>query len=420
MGARVRILILFSLFNILFLRFASGITLEEALTRALSVSYTLKEQEEMIKKSRFFYLSTIDPYLPRFDLKGSYARIISPSTYTASSRENYSLCTVISYRIFDGGERYSRRKGAYFSYEKDMEKLKSIRQEVAYIVKKYFYEALGKREIVKTKEESFEKAKKVFELTRGRYEAGIAKKSDVLQAQLRMESALIEYENAKKEYEKSLESLASYLLLDQLQTLHVEGSLEKPDFKMDVNEIIKKALTSKPEILAQKNEIKRLEMAYKEKESSWYPKIDAEIQHQRQDTVFFPKIRSDQFVISFVLPIFDGFGRYYSLKGVKSEISAAKAKLEEMKRETESQIKTAFIEYGMSLRNVELYEKLVEEAKVNFEQLLGEYQVGKGDILSLLNSEKDLASAKERYLRSLMEANISLFYLEKVAYLKEY
>lgn len=399
-----------------------ALTLDEALERSFSYSYVLKEQQKLLEKSKFSYLSTIDPYLPRLDLKASYTRTLSPlgALSYPDSREQYSLGAAISYRIFDGGERYSKRKQAYLSYGKDLEYLRALRQELAYTVKKCFFSALGKKKVLETKKEAFEISRRVYEITKGRYEAGVAKKSDVLQAQLRMESAMIEYENAKVEYEKSLEILRSYVFAREGENIDVEGTLYKPDFQFKKEDLIKGALKKRPEILIQKMEIKRLEMLCKEKESAYYPKVDAEIQHIRKDTSFFPEERSDQFILSFTFPLFDGVGRYYAKKGVESEISAAKSKLAEIKRKAELEIVTALKQYELSLKNVEFYEKLVAQAKVSFEQLLGEYQVGKGDILSVLSSEKDFTSARERYVEALAEANISLFDLERVSALKEY
>jgi outer membrane protein len=60
----------------------------------------------------------------------------------------------------------------------------------------------------------------------------------------------------------------------------------------------------------------------------------------------------------------------------------------------------------------------VRQAISNYEQAFGEYRVGKGDILALLQSEKDLAGARESYIGSVARAHTSLTFLERVAYLE--
>jgi len=61
----------------------------------------------------------------------------------------------------------------------------------------------------------------------------------------------------------------------------------------------------------------------------------------------------------------------------------------------------------------------VREATSNFNQLYGEYLEGKGDILNLLQSEKDLAAANENYVGSLARARVSLSALQKAAYIED-
>ncbi|MDW8003185.1 MAG: TolC family protein, partial [Deltaproteobacteria bacterium] len=147
-----------------------------------------------------------------------------------------------------------------------------------------------------------------------------------------MESASIEYENAEMEYRKALLALKSILLAKDDEITEIEHILEKPQIRFEKEELLGRVFSLRPELLAQEKELKRLEMVYKERKAAWYPKIDADLQHLRHDSSFFPQRRSDQFVISFSLPIFDGMGRYYGLKGIEREIASAYANLLEKRR----------------------------------------------------------------------------------------
>ncbi len=103
--------------------------------------------------------------------------------------------------------------------------------------------------------------------------------------------------------------------------------------------------------------------------------------------------------------------------GASSDIASAKYRLEEIKRTVGVEIIKAFKDYELSIQNVTLYGELVREAESNFEQAFGEYRVGKGDILALLQSERDLAKAKENFVGAISRANTTLASLERVAYL---
>jgi outer membrane protein len=408
---------------------AFSITLDEAIKKAIDGSYLLKEQKEIVESYRFSYISTIDPYLPRVDIQSSYVRSLnskdSVSSYSSfssasdvgSSRDAYTFAGGISYRIFDGGERYAKRKGSYSLLEREKERYKGIRQDVLYSIKSAFYTALGSRLIVERRHEAFNTAEKIYKLTFARYQEGITRKSDVLQAEVRMTTAKIDVQRAEREYEKALEDLKSLIFMKTEETADADGPLEEPGYRADYGSLAGRAIRLKPEIMTQEKEIERLNMAYAEKRSAWFPKIDAELQQTRQDKRFFPEGRSDSFMINFTFPLFDGVGRYYNMQGALSDVSAAKQRLEETKRIVRLDIIKAIKDYELTLANISLYRELVREATTTFNQLLGEYRVGKGDILNLLQSEKDLASAKENEVGALYRANVALSYLEKVAYI---
>lgn len=405
------------------------ITLDEAIKRTLDVSYLLKEQKEVVKSSEYSYIATIDPYLPRVDVGSSYVRslngrrsvsFLSGSTATGVSRgskDAYFFDGVVSYTLFDGGERYARRKGAFFLSERERERLKGIRVDVLFAVKTAFYTVLGNKAAAEKRKEALDAAEKVLALTRGRYEAGVAKKSDVLQSEVRMTTARIEYLDAVREYEKTLAEFKSLLLYDPEDEQDVEGPLEEPQYRGDYRQLTERAISVRPDVTAQVQEVERLNMVYRERMSAWFPRIDAQLQQSRQDDRFFPEGKQESVSINFSWPLFDGVGRYYNLRGASSDIAAAKYRLAEIKRNVGVEIINAFKDYERAVQNVTFYGELVREATSNFDQALGEYRVGKGDILALLQGERDLAKAKEDLIIAVSSANTSLARLERAAHI---
>ncbi len=407
---------------------AFPVTLDEAIKSALGESYVVKEQAEFVKISRFSYISSIDPFLPKFDVYSSYIRIISPrtpiSTYTGDlsdttdSRDTYTFTGTISWRVFDGGERFAKRRGAYSAWEREKEKFKSVREDVLYNIKTAFYVALGAKGVVGKRQEAVAAAQKIYNLTRGRYEEGVAKKSDLLQAEVRLLNAKIDLQKAVKEYEKSLETVRSLIIVESKDPFDVEGPLTAPSYRVDYNTLNARALEVKPEIVAQQKEVERLMSVYDQTKAAWYPKIDSSLQQTRQDKTFFPEGRSDAFILSFTFPLFDGVGRYYNMQGAMSGVNAARQRLAETKRTTSLDIARGLKDYELSIDDVSMYSQLVREATSNFNQLYGEFLEGKGDILNLLQSEKDLAAANENYVGALARSRVSLSYLQRAAYIE--
>jgi outer membrane protein len=410
-----------------------SITLEEAVTRAFEVSFTVKQQKEIVKRSEYSYISTIDPYLPRADLQSYYLRSLNnlssagqvftsaPTvggfTNTFMSRDLYTFTGTITYRLFDGGERYARRKQAFSLLGREKEILKGVRVEVLYNVKTAFYTALGYKAVVGSRKEAYRTAEKVYALTKGRFDAGVAKRSEVLQSEVRKTAANIDVQTAIVQYERSLEELKSLLLYDPKDAQDVNGPLEEPGYTGDFQTLVERAVMVRPDVTAQAKEVERLGMVYKERVSNWFPRVDAQFQQSRNDVHFFPEGRQDAFLLNFTYALFDGVGRYYNMEGAASDIAAARYRLSEIKRNVGLDIVKALKDYDLNRQNVRLYRELVRETTSNFEQAFGEYRVGKGDILALLTSERELAVARENYITAIARAHTSLTFLERVAYI---
>jgi outer membrane protein len=401
-----------------------SITLDEAVRRAIDVSYPIKEQKETVKRTEFSYISSIDPFLPTVTIQTGYSRYLygAPVTYTSGftplvNDEFYSATGAISYRLFDGGLRYAQREGSFSLMGREKEKLQGIKNDVLYNVRAAFFTALGKRTVVEKRNEAYETTKKLYDLTKARFVEGIVRKSDVLQAEVRLTSSKIEVVDAVTDYEKSMEDLKSLLLIAPDEKHDVEGVLESPKFRESYQSLTEKAIKTRPDVTYQLKEIDRLTSVYKEKKSNWWPKLDVGLQQSRQDTSFFPNGREDTVMLNFTYPLFDGVGRYYNMEGAQKDVNAAKYKLEEIKRNVKLDIIKAYKDFDLSLENIRMYDELLREATTNFDQALGEYKAGKGDMLTLIQAEKDWAKAKENLVVSLYKSNNALAYLKKVSYL---
>lgn len=401
-----------------------AITLDEAVKRAIDVSYPIKEQKETVKRTEFSYISSIDPFLPTVTIQSGYNRYLygAPVTYTSGftplvNNEFYNSSGTISYRLFDGGLRYAQRQGSFFLMSREKEKLQNIRNDVLYNVRVAFFTALGKRTVVEKRKEAYETTKKLYDLTKARFIEGIVRKSDVLQAEVRLTSSKIDLVDAETDYEKSMEDLKSLLLIGPDEKHDVNGALDAPIFSESYESLAEKAVKTRPDVTYQLKEIDRLTSVYKEKKSNWWPKLDVGLQQSRQDTSFFPNNREDTVMLSFSYPLFDGVGRYYNMEGALRDVSAAKYKLEEIKRNVRLDVIKAFKDFNLSLENIRMYDALLKEATTNFNQALGEYKAGKGDILTLIQAEKDWAKAKENLVVSMYKSNNALAYLKKVSYL---
>jgi outer membrane protein len=78
-------------------------------------------------------------------------------------------------------------------------------------------------------------------------------------------------------------------------------------------------------------------------------------------------------------------------------------------------ISKAYEDLITELKRLEVAKEQLRFAEQNYEQAFGEYKVGKGDILSLIQSESLLADAKEKLTISKLNIWTAIINLERVS-----
>ncbi len=390
------------------------LTLEEAVSEALSKYHPIREKAYEIKEKKDFYISSFDPYFPRLDLNFGYERTLRSDFFLANRERNfYSTSLEISYKIFDGGRRYSEKEIAKRDLISEKEKLSETKLDLIYTVKKLFYDTLAKKEIIKAKEKTVFLAKKDYMIAQAKREVGLSKFSDVTQAKVRYINTKYELSNAKRDYEKSLGELMSFLGRSPDVKEELCGKLFyfKPNFEF--KELREFALKNRPEIKIEKERIEKANMEVKSYLSEYFPKIYAFYKKRYEDSKFFPKESEDVVGINLTFPIFYGPVRYFRISSAKRKKKAFLERLYEIKRQISLEVYKSLKDLQLSFDKVLISKELLEEASVNYKQELGEYKEGKGNIISLIQSEISLADARILLIKSMCDFCKELSKLER-------
>ena len=71
----------------------------------------------------------------------------------------------------------------------------------------------------------------------------------------------------------------------------------------------------------------------------------------------------------------------------------------------------------LAYANYQVALDLVEAGQVNYEQAFGEYRVGKGDILTLIQADMNLSESKIGLIQQKINYNVSISSLEKAVFM---
>ena len=233
---------------------------------------------------------------------------------------------------------------------------------------------------------------------------------------MRYTNARMETITAKKALEKAIAELNSLIGWSLDKKTKLEGKLKATWINANLSVLEELASQRRPEIERQLLETKKAKEAIREYKSNYYPKLDTQLSYYRYDND--PNFAEKEAVVSVTLSydIFDGFGRYHKVTAQRQALQAAKAQLAEIKRQIRLEVYQAYKDLELAFSNYQIASELVKEAQVNYNQAYGEYKVGKGDIISLIQSELNLAQSKIDWAQQLLNYNIAISALERAIF----
>ena len=387
-----------------------ALTLEEALAQARANLPSFQAAKKRVESAEALHGAALGPYLPSLDASAARERRDTErSDYTATG---YDL--TLSYRLFDG-RRAPSREIAGFNLDTEREELRKELLELDYRVKVSFFTALAGREILAQRKVQLEDARKDHEVAEGRRELGAARLSEVLQASVRLEQARYNLVQAEGNLRKALAEVFSLIGRTEEAGEMIEGRLDMngglPDLKA-----LTDAVHSRPEIRQAEIALKKAESSRSLARVDFYPTVSATVSYGRSDaaTLGGSALEDRSAGVAASWNIFE-LGKFYKAKSARIEVAVSEDNIRELKRQLLLECRKAYEDLATAARNETVAAEQLRRAEQNYEQAFGEYKVGRGDILSLVQAEGLLANAREQLVSARLNAVLAKALLERIA-----
>lgn len=394
-----------------------SLTIEDALKMAQEYYPVLQSRIKMSNQAKDLYISSYDPFFPVISIGYNYRNAFDTTlhniTYNKIWDVQYSAYVGASYRLFDGGFRWSRAKEAYYAYKQTVNDIDITENDLAYEVKQAFYTAMAAERIYIVAKESEATAQRNYDLALARRQEGIANLSDVTQAQVRLTQSKMDTVSAQKDMEKAFSNLNSLIGLPLNNTYALEEEFQTELVEGAVDELQSEALKRRAEIDKQLNELGFVKQTIKEQKSNFLPKVDFQIYYNWYDSDSHLDEHEAALSVGATFNLFDGLGRFYRVTAQKEALYASQKNLLEAKRSINLEVNNAYKDIERSYANYQTALNLVKEGQVNYDQAFNEYKVGKGDIISLLQAEINLARSRITLIQQKMNYNIAVSSLER-------
>ncbi len=389
---------------------AHPLTLEEAISTAKENLPSYKAAAERVKSSEALYSASLSPYLPSLDATSAHGRIFT----SAEELRRRSYALTLGYLLFDWGGRKASRDIARLNLAISSENLRENFLDLEFNVKSAFYAAQALYEAIDLRKIQLKDAEKDYEVANGRYQFGIAKLSDVLQASVRLEQARFNLIQTEGNYKKGLSDLNS-LIGRPLDSAYDLQSIPEMDIPLPDIETLSASALNVPEIRQAEDSLLVRENTKSVIRSSFLPtfSVDASYTNSGGDGIASLFREEKTATVRATWNIFE-LGKFYDYRSADLEKNAAVEDLNDTRRKVILEVRKVYEDLLTSQNKLKVAKTQLSQAEHNYAQAFGEYKVGKADILSLIQAESLLAESREQVVLSKLDVMLSKALLERV------
>ena len=362
-----------------------------------------------VKASEASFGKSKSEYLPKVSVSGSITDTFSKHETKGSSKSDpYSGNIALSWLLYDFGGRGARveRERAYldqtqFTYNASL-------HDTILSIHTAYLELLSSEEVLKSAKTSEESYKKSYEESSRRYELGLVSLSDKLQARTSYEQSRLEVVTAQNTVKQNQGNLAVILNLSPDTPFKLKRPPKDKDIaKLEsgdrsVQELMQIALDLRPELKSSESAMRAAKENIDVAKSLNMPTISATGRFAYDDDWKYdnPYQYGSSAGLSLSMPLFTGFSNTYNIAQAKYQYNQSKFSVEETKESIKNEVWSAYQNYKTAVTGYEISKQVLASAEEAERVAFAMYQVGKGDILTLLTASANLASARKEVIVS--------------------
>lgn len=366
----------------------------------------IKVQAAQVGEAQAAYLPTLNAGVSYLNQKTQYPE----SQLQVTSQSQYYTLT---WRLLDFGGRGANRRSANALLEAALASHDAALQKTMANVIGLYFDAQTARANREAKEKNEALAKQTLEAAKKREIRGAGAQSDTLQAQTSLAKAELEHARAIGTHEKSLVALAVALGL-QAQGMEAQALALAPDYqdedialRQDLREWLRLAQEQHPAVVAARAQLESAREKLSATRSEGLPTLDftqSEYVNGRPNQGLTSTQTTESVVgITLNIPLFDGFGRTYKVRGAQAQIEVKEAELRDTQNQILGDVAKAHADAVAAMRNLQSSQRLLNAAQEALENVQRKYDRGIADILEMLNVQSALADAGQERIRALAE-----------------
>ncbi len=185
------------------------ITMEEALAIADAYRWEIAKAQYSVKAAQGDLRTAKSGYLPTLAVGGNYGW--KDTEFPGFKNRTWGVAATLSWSLFDGGATDAKILSANNAIKAAEETLAQTREKIALEVRQDYLNVVAAKEKIRATEAAVEQAEEAFKIASIRYKSGVGINLDVLDAQLKLNTAKTNHISALYEYNVGLATLEKAL-----------------------------------------------------------------------------------------------------------------------------------------------------------------------------------------------------------------
>ena len=394
----------------------AGAAMAETLTLESCIDTALKKNPEMVaaeagvaSKKATVGQSAADSR-PQIMGGASYTR--SDSTDSTGGTGRYSASVSIEQSLYDWGKRDLKIEGAKINMSAAEAEYLDARDNVIAGVKLAYYNlnrAIRQHKVAQTRYDNYHKR---LSWAMSYYEAGTKPKIEVTKAEADLANSKLTLVRAVSGAQQYRAQLASAMGMPMLEIKDVADVLTYEDWGVPIGEAVEKALSNRPDLVAQRRKVEYAETLVALEKKGLSPEISASAGYTAYGSAPFDD-NGWNAKLSLSFPIYDGGLTRSRVEGAEADLVSAKAQFDAASNNVMLEVRKAWYALDEAKEALKASLEAERQARETYELAEGRYEAGVGNSLEISDAVDSYASAQTNTILSLYECKAKRLDLEK-------
>jgi len=283
--------------------------------------------------------------------------------------------------------------------------------EVINAVKGAYYDLFMNHKEIELNEQNLKFLESISKIAEARYIVGKLQQEDLFKINLEIASLSNKVANLRQERSAKETRINTLLSRDPEGGLGVPELDEGAPFDNDIGRLYKLTLQNQPELLVFSYAIEKNKYAKSLAQKSYFPDLFGELVMRG---ITSGSIGPWDLMLAFTVPIWFWTKQRYQVKEAIADLEGAEAAYTAMKNRAFSGTKDIATKTEIARGKIELYRKsMIPLLEGSINSSVAAFSSGKGELMTLLDSERMLIETRMDYYRFLVEYNMGLADLER-------